>query len=411
VNTKTLIAAVHCGLLLMADPVAAMEFSLRGLAIPERNTGNEESPFFLPESFTGKPMESFSKRVEVGIQSGGFRMNAMGEGVFAEGHKPDYDGRLNEMVLDFGLWNQDWSLGKKVLSWGVGFAFRPLDVVQRENRRVLFSAASEGVPLATWQTFSDTGSVTAVLANPGRKPHGQHTPRDDQSIAVGLFQSIGAVDLHGVARYSERQKAEVGAGFFHVVGESLEWHGSLLRAGRYERKLNLLASAGGNPLAQGNPLQVDAKQGVWRGLIGMGWSGPANLGWLMEAWRDEMAYSRPEWEALIQLTRTQRQLLGLGFDRAVYGNIAASLDYFNSPSLTRDNLFFRFSYDKEPWYAGADMLHSITDGGRSLTVSQGYQWSKTKLHLYYRRYGGQKNAVFRMLPYASTLVVVGELSF
>jgi hypothetical protein len=52
-----------------------------------------------------------------------------------EGGRIDSDGWINEAYASGKALGWQWSAGKKAVSWDVGYAFRPNDVVQQEVRR------------------------------------------------------------------------------------------------------------------------------------------------------------------------------------------------------------------------------------------------------------------------------------
>ncbi|WP_342118076.1 hypothetical protein [Pseudoduganella sp. OTU4001] len=134
--------------------------------------------------------------------------------------------RLNELTYDRPFAGGFLSAGKKIMSWDVGYAFRPLDVVQREDRRALNPLALEGIPLLAWERFDADSATTIVWANPsqGRALH----QRDDEAIAIRHYRQRGARDEYTVLRMSQRNGLEAGASFSQVAGDGLELHASLL---------------------------------------------------------------------------------------------------------------------------------------------------------------------------------------
>lgn len=137
--------------------------------------------------------------------------------------------RLNELSYDRALGSGFLTAGKKVMSWDVGYAFRPLDVVQREDRRALNPLALEGVPMLAWERFDADSATTIVWANPtqGRATSaGQQ--RDDEALAIRHYRQRGARDEYAVLRLSRRNGIEAGASFSQVASDGLELHASLL---------------------------------------------------------------------------------------------------------------------------------------------------------------------------------------
>lgn len=134
--------------------------------------------------------------------------------------------RVNELAYDTPLGNGFLTAGKKVMSWDVGYAFRPLDVVQREDRRALNPLALEGVPMLAWESFDADSATTIVWSNPGKGRAGD--PRDDGAVAMRFYRQRGPRDEYAVLRLSKRNGIEAGASFSHVASAGLELHGSLL---------------------------------------------------------------------------------------------------------------------------------------------------------------------------------------
>ena len=137
--------------------------------------------------------------------------------------------RLNELTYDGALAGGFLTAGKKVMSWDVGLAFRPRDVVQREARRALNPLALDGVPRLAWERFDADSATTVVWANPGRgQAASASAQRDDEAIAIRQYRQRGARDEYGVLRLSRRNGIEAGASFSQVVSDGIELHASLL---------------------------------------------------------------------------------------------------------------------------------------------------------------------------------------
>lgn len=172
--------------------------------------------------------------------------------------------RLNELSYERALGSGFLSAGKKVMSWDVGYAFRPLDVVQREDRRALNPLALEGIPLLAWERFDADSATTIVWANPGQgRAASASQQRDDEAIAIRHYRQRGARDEYLVLRASRRNGIEAGASFSQVADDGLELHASLLWQQR--------AANGGKALA------------------GFTWTTESKLSIIGEAWHDRGA--------------------------------------------------------------------------------------------------------------------------
>jgi len=202
-------------------------------AVGENRELRDNSVFAL-----GLPLTSFGKdrgrlEGEVRGRAGPLSLQVTETVSKQAGSDPTSRALINQAYFDFGEGELRGSAGKKVLSYDVGYAFRPLDLLQREARLQVLPPALEGVNQVTIERFSAERAVGVIVANPGngREPD----PKDDGSASLRYYQRAGTADLHGTARYSERFRLEAGAAFSAVPHESLELHGSALYQQRSER--------------------------------------------------------------------------------------------------------------------------------------------------------------------------------
>ncbi len=328
-----------------------------------------------------------------------------------EGREPRHEGILNELYVDAPLFGQSFTVGKKIAGWGVGFGFRPLDVVQQQDRRLLYQYTLEGIPAIAWEHFTETSAWTVLYANPGNRK-GREI-RDDESVAVRWFRQSGSTDLHGVARFTERHRLQVGAGVNHVLNDAIQWYGSVLLAQRHERWLNRLADSGGALLPATYPLYEAQYGRAWQAAIGGTWTGTSGFGVMLEAWYDGTAYTREQWQALAQLAARQDALLGVPGvpDAAVRGNLAWNLRYFERPNLVRENMLVRFSYDGEQWDAALDALFTPVDGGSVVTATLTRQFDRVRWDLGVRRYGGPGDSAYGLLPDRTVAYLAAQVFF
>jgi hypothetical protein len=166
---------------------------------------------------------------------------------------------VNELYAshDGGAWQ--FSAGKKIVSWDVGYGFRPNDMVQQEARRSLVGSTLEGRPLLLAEHFDASTAWSFVWVNPTGSmddPAGK-----EPALAVRFYQRAGAVDWYGFARNGAQTGASVGAAVAWVASDALELHGSV-------RLLNHASS------------QV---------LLGGTWTTESQVSLLTEAWWDGTA--------------------------------------------------------------------------------------------------------------------------
>lgn len=385
--------------LVLAADARAAEISVKAWVIPEFHTFNAGSPFALGTSQTGFGKDRSREELEIRAKPWDVNLVATTQATALEQSSPEYKIVINELYYDFSLFGERFSLGKKILSWDVGFGFRPLDVLQQENRRTVISTTLDGVPYLAWERFHGDSAWMLVYANPGSGKAG--TPKNDESLSLKYYLRDGNTDWHAIARLSERNHAEVGGAFANVPMESMEWHGSLLYQGRYEQLYNSLAGASGILISSSDPMVRRSRQHGVKALVGFTLTGESGFSLLGEAWYDAGAYTAGEWRDVKSLAERQAALVVRGVPvSAVKGNIAHSTRYFDRPNLLRENLLLRLSHRREGGNLepALDVLCTPADGGVVATAAIGYTGNHFRLDAGVRQYGGAGNSAYRLLP-------------
>ena len=382
-------------------------------AIPEYHGARADSPFAAADDLTGFGRNQATGEAELRAKPFDVNLVSTLRTTVAEDSKPDNEIILNELYYDTQVAGQRIGLGKKIMSWDVGFAFRPLDVIQQENRRALFTTTLEGIPQVSWERFGAADAWMVVLANPGNSSEDE--PQDDRSLAVKYYRRAEQTDLHAVTRFSQRYRWETGAAFSRVTGEGTELHASVLYQRRYEKQINLLAGQSAVLLAATDPVVTLTYENGVKALLGFTWTGESGWSLLGEAWYDDSAYTHAQWTALADLTRAQSALQSMpGVPvSAIQGNIAWSTQYFDQPNLLRENLLLRLSHRGESRSIdpALDILVTPEDGGWVATASARYEADRFRLDAGYRSYGGPKSAAYRLLPEESVAFVALQYSF
>ncbi|HEX7156452.1 MAG TPA: hypothetical protein VF229_04500, partial [Burkholderiaceae bacterium] len=130
---------------------ANSDLSVAVRAIPEVHHAHPASPYAPADAITGQGDDRLVDQVELRGHGGGFSLvwtgSAVAERNSAQNSAPAYAGTLNEAYHESEWHGVHGSIGKKAMSWDVGLAFRPLDVVQQEDRRALYTFALDGIPV------------------------------------------------------------------------------------------------------------------------------------------------------------------------------------------------------------------------------------------------------------------------
>jgi hypothetical protein len=240
---------------------------------------------------------------------------------------------INELSLERPLAGGFVTAGKKVMSWDVGYAFRPLDVVQQEDRRALNPVTLEGVPMLAWEAFDADRALTVVLSNPGRSRGDQ--PRDDGSLAMRLYRQNGARDEYAVLRVSSRNGLESGLSFSQVAAAELELHASVLFQQRHDV---WQTSRTAPPHWQ----RSDGDNGGGKALAGFTWTNEAKFSVLGEAWLDRTAGTRKQRNILLRAAQNS-------------GDFDVSADILWQPENGSKTASVAASWRPGPWLFSASL--------------------------------------------------------
>ena len=219
------------------------------------------------------------------------------------------------------------------MSWDVGYAFRPLDVVQQEDRRALSPVTLEGVPMLAWEVFDANRALTLVLSNPGRGRASQ--PRDDGSLALRLYRQNGARDEYAVLRLSSRNGIEAGVSFSQVASPELELHGSVLLQQRHDVWQTSRTAAPQWQRSAGN-------NGGGKVLAGFTWTNEAKFSVLGEAWLDRTASARQQRNVLLRAAQNS-------------GDFDVSADILWQPENGSKTASVALSWKPGPWLFSASL--------------------------------------------------------
>ena len=315
---------------------------------------------------------------------------------------------VNELyaATDSGGWQ--FSAGKRIVAWDVGYGFRPNDVVQQETRRTLLTNTAEGRPLLMAEHF-DASTAWSFVAVNSTKPRAQRGA-EEPAFAARVYQRDGSVDWHGFARYGAHTGGSVGAAAAWVANDALELHASL-------RYLNAADSMAIDPTTSGlvrsNPWSDATVRHATQLLVGGTWTNAEQVSILAEAWWDGTALSDAQWNGWSQRNRQLAALVGSPAPAsAVAGNLAWQANAFGASSnLRRTNLFMRVSWTLEKWQPAFDLLYTPADAGRTVTASLGWQGDRVRVDAGLRLYGGPSDAVFAQLPTRRIAYVAGTWSF
>jgi hypothetical protein len=379
----------------------ATDLSWNTRFVGETHSLRGNSPFVAGLDLTSFGRDRYRIEQELRGRTGSLSLLLTATESGQEGAKPAGRFLANEAHADFSLAGERFAAGKKILSGDVGYGFRPIDVLQRENRLQVMAPQLEGIPMLSWDNFSTDGAWSVVIANPGHQRRGE--ARDDGSVALKLYRRAGVADLHGVLRDSSRYGLELGTAVSMVPSDALELHASLLVQRRGERRVPLADNASTRDLLTADSALVTETFSTPRkALLGGTWTTEGGFSALGEYWWDGTAPTAADWQRLSRQAEQRAALLGLpGVPVvAVAGATAASTRIFDQGNLAQRGMLARLAWS-EPggnWSASADALRSLGDGGWTLTAAIGWQGERVRLDAGLRRYGGRADSAYHLLP-------------
>ena len=324
------------------------------------------------------------------------------------GGNADTQSWFNEAYASGSAMGWQWSAGKKVVSWDVGYAFRPNDMVQQEVRRTLVSEAVVGRPVLLAENFTADTAWSLVWANPTQTPSTNGS--QEAALAARVYHRTGAVDWYGFARHGDRTGASVGVAAAWVASDALELHAS---ARAYEHMTVSRTTASGSALVSATPWQptlTDAGQQV---LVGGTWTSESQISVLVEAWHDASALSDSQWNDWAARNQALPLWLARGAPvAAMAGNLAWQANAFGAASnLRQNNLYARLSWQRERWQVAVDVLYTPSDQGTINTFSLGWTGERFKMDMGLRSHGGPESAVVRQLPVQRQAYALGTWTF
>ena len=326
----------------------------------------------------------------------------------AEGGATQSRAWVNELYGAHGAGAWQFSAGKKIVAWDVGYGFRPNDIIQQEERRTLVNSTAEGRPLLMAEHFDASTAWSWVWVNPTASSDALGAA--EPALALRVYQRDGAVDWHGFARVGTHSGASVGAAAAWVASEAVELHASL----RYLQRVDGSAiDPAAGVLSLSNPWQAVTQSNVKQLLLGGTWTNESQLSLLAEAWWDGTAPSDAQWDAWSARNTQLNALAAMGVPAAaVAGNLAWQTQAFSaSQSLRRSNVFLRLSWQHDAWQPALDMLYAPADQGRILTASLTWQGDRMQVQGGLRAYGGPANAVLMQVPVSATAYIAGTWTF
>ncbi len=316
---------------------------------------------------------------------------------------------LNEVYATDSALDWEWTVGKKVVSWDVGYGFRPNDVVQQEARRSLAFEPLTGRPVVMAEHFTADTAWSAVWVEPG-SAMSDSTKTPEPAFAARWYRRAGAVDWHGFFRHGQQTGTSLGWAAAWVASDALELHASVRT---YQHVVTIITHVPDQAIANNNPWQTALSGGGQQFLLGASWTFENQVSLMLEAWHDDAALSDSQWDDWKERNQALAQWARLGASAgAVAGNLAWQANAFGVASnLRQDNVFARLAWQHDRWTLAWDILLTPADHGVITTASAGWTGERVKLDLGVRANRGPGDAVVRQLPTQAQAYILASWAF
>ncbi|HEB63399.1 MAG TPA: hypothetical protein ENJ07_02845 [Gammaproteobacteria bacterium] len=388
---------------------ALAENSISLLINPQLNNYSSDTLFAVPDSIIEKPKATSQQIIELTganpdqLVDLSYLFSLHNQ--LSSSRSPDTIFKTNELYLSKSLNNWEIMLGRKISSWGVGYGFRPLDVVQQYDQQTISRQSDMGKNMVALEYFSGMSSWSLLWVNPAHSKNSENKNYEVESIVSKYSTSQESYDLHAVFRYNEKNRFQLGFGGINILSDEVAVHGSLLFSQLYQKQLHQLGGQSSILLAEYPPYkEVDYSFG-FQVLAGLSWSGLSKNSLIVEHWYNELAYSDKQWDQLFKLAEQQQNLLNNRSlpQSIIHGNIAWTAAATQTQALAQHNLMLQWSYDADYWKPTANILLSPVDKSSMITLSTTRSTHLFKFEAGIRTFNGANDSIYGGLIVSNTV--------
>ena len=297
----------------------------------------------------------------------------------------------------FGDHYLDVTLGKVRLDWGVGYGYRPLDIIKPYRQNPVGIVAEEGAGVASVSLFDMTGEWTLLYSDSSwtsQDVNEFEKQNQQQGLGIRRYNLVGDHEYQWVAYYDDVRHGLLGASLVSVLNLAWEFHGSAV----YQRQ-----SLGySQPSSMLKPVYLEEQGEAYQALAGLTWANDSGHHVVLEYWFDSRAWSNSEWQSAIE---SSESLSVNPMTASLAGSYAQGYQHAN---LVQHNIMFHWSLDStygwlEDITPTFDVMLSPQDGGFIATQWLNYQAldngdSSLDLELAARFLGGKSDSAYANLP-------------
>ncbi len=404
INRKTALAGLFSALGIMQS--AQAEYTVSLLVYPQYISYSSAALFDVPEEVIEKPQANSQQTLELtGAHSNKliniFYLLSLRHQITSN-RTQETEFTSNELYLSKSLSDWDIIVGRRISSWGVGYGFRPLDVIQQFDQQTTSQQSPMGKNTLAVEYFSAMSSWSLVWVNPELSNVNENNKKNDtiESLVMQYSSSRDSYDLHGLLRYNQQNKLQLGLGGVKIAADEIALHGSILWSQKYRQLQHQLAGQSSILLAEQFPYaSIEYRQGV-QALIGLNWSSLSKHRLIAEYWYNEWAYSQQQWAQIFELAALQQNLLNNTSipQSAIHGNIAwtaaATQTQAASQALAQHNLMLQWTYDADHWQPTVNLLLNPADNSNMMTFSVARATHLFKFTAGVRTFNGANDSVY-----------------
>jgi hypothetical protein len=295
------------------------------------------------------------------------------------------------------------------LDWGVGYGYRPLDVIKPYRQNPVGIVAEEGAGVASLSMFDDSGEWTLLYSDSSwgsQEVNQLERASEQQGVGIKRYNLIGDHEYQWLAYYDDVRHGLLGASLVSVLNLAWEFHGSMV----YQRH-----SLGYSlPDDQYQPVQLEEQGDAFQALVGLTWANDTGHNIVLEYWYDSRAWSNFEWQTAINSAQDLSQV------PTTQSLASAYAQGYQHANIVEHNLMAHWSLDSSGWRhlfadgAAAwawlddvtptlDLMIAPQDGGIIATQRINYQAidngsASIELELAARFLGGNKDSAYANLP-------------
>jgi len=275
-----------------------LSYVLEANWIDYNDFGTTAAPGELPT----QPASSRTELVELGYGYANLNATAAVRAVQSDGQADQNELIVKEFEFNGQLGDWEWSAGRRISSFGLGNAYRPLDIIQQQDLTTHEQESLTGVNQLLVERYRDLDSFGLYLINPDQED--TITGIKQPAVVARYAASTDSIDWQTLLRYSRGNRLQAGIGAVRILNDALSLYGSSLWSSRYTRPA--IQPPAGNT-AQPPPVRPsinsEQKNGInW--MFGGNWTWSERQNLILEYWHDDFVPGRQQENVLTRWTYT-----------------------------------------------------------------------------------------------------------